>query len=552
MAVLIDFFVRALLVLKINAKYSSSVAAWRSRFYRYSVTQENIKTNPLFLRNMNKPLSIIVLGGGTAGWMAANLMAKRWQGRGVNIRVIESPDIGIIGVGEGSTPQLKAFFDELGVAESDWMLRCKATYKTGITFRGWSAIPGFEEYFHSFPAKTDRDTAQAFVYHCFLRRQNLKVEVSPDTYFLPAYLAKQKRGPLAEQNFPFPVSYGYHFDSHLLGCFLREKAAEFGVQHRSEKIVDVGLGHNGDIESLLSESGERHHADLFVDATGFKSLLLQQAMGVRFESFASNLFNDAAVVLPSPATKQPNSQTIATAMSCGWRWDIPLSHRTGNGYVYSSEFCSAESAESELRNALELEDNEVEARHLKMRVGQVEQHWSGNCLAVGLSQGFIEPLEATALHLVQETVTSFIRAYEASELDDNARDNFNAQIRARFEGIRDYIVCHYKVNSRADSDYWIANRDNDNLSDSLQSILQVWRRGEDLSEEINRQGIAEYYSSLSWHSLLSGYGIFPHNQALVEGDPRAQRFDTDAVRDFNTRSALNFRPHAEQLASLGD
>ncbi len=499
---------------------------------------------------MNKPLSIIVLGGGTAGWMAANLMAKRWPSEKVGVRVIESPDIGIIGVGEGSTPQLKAFFDEIGVNESEWMPRCNATYKTGITFKGWSAIPGYEQYFHPFPARTDRDTAQAFVYNCFLRRQNLNVEVAPDTYFLPAYLAKRKLGPIPDENFPFPVSYGYHFDSHLVGEFLRDKAVELGVEHISDKVVDLSLDAQGDIDHLLSASGKRYHADFFVDATGFKSVLMQQALGVSFESFDSNLFNDAAVVLPTESAEQPNSQTISTAMKCGWRWDIPLTHRTGNGYVYSSQFCDAESAEAELKAALGLRASEVEARHLKMRVGQVREHWHRNCLAVGLSQGFIEPLEATALHLVQETVSNFIRAYEQSDFESRDRDDFNATIRARFEGIRDYIVCHYKVNSRSDSDYWIANRDNENLSDSLQSILQVWRTGGDLSEEISRQGIDDYYSTLSWHSLLSGYGIFPHNQALISGDRRAQRFDMAALRDFNERCALNFRSHASQLTKL--
>lgn len=499
---------------------------------------------------MTKPLSIVVLGGGTAGWMAANLMAKRWGKRNFDIRVIESPDIGIIGVGEGSTPQLKAFFDKIGVSESEWMPQCNATYKTGITFKAWSAIPGFEDYFHPFPARTDRDIAQAFVYNCFLRRENLDVDVSPNTYFLPAYLATQKLGPIPSENFPFPVSYGYHFDSHLVGEFLRNKAKEFGVETIQDNIADVRLNKRGDIAALISTSGDEYHADFFIDATGFKSLLLQQALKVEFDSFKENLFNDSAVVLPTPCDKAVNSQTIATAMQHGWRWDIPLTHRTGNGYVYSADFCSANDAEMELRQALGMLESDVEARHLKMRVGQVREHWSRNCLAVGLSQGFIEPLEATALHLVQETVERFMRCFERGEFQTTHQNEFNQSIRARFEGIRDYIVCHYKVNSRADSEYWIANRDNQNLSESLQSLLQVWQTGGDLSIEVERQSIGEYYSTLSWHCLLAGYGIFPHDQALKTGDVRMTRFDVHAVQDFNRRCAMNFAPHASQLSAL--
>ena len=482
--------------------------------------------------------------------MAANLMARQWHDQGVSIRVIESPDIGIIGVGEGSTPQLKAFFDEIGVAESEWMPKCNATYKTGITFAGWSAIPGFDEYFHPFPARTDRDTAQAFVYNCFLRRERVDVDVSPNHYFLPAYLAANKLGPLPSDNFPFPVSYGYHFDSYLVGEFLREKAADYGVETISDKIVDVRLGQNGDIEALVNESGDEYEADFFVDATGFRSLLLQQTLKVEFDSFEENLFNDAAVVLPTERDGVPNCQTIATAMRHGWRWDIPLTHRTGNGYVYSSQFCDADSAEQELREALGMLDSDVEARHLKMRVGQVRNHWHKNCLAVGLSQGFIEPLEATALHLVQETVKRFIQLFEQGGFGNDQCARFNSIIRARFEGIRDYIVCHYKVNSRSDTEYWVANRDNKNLSDSLQTILQVWQSGGDLSVEIDRLGLADYYSTLSWHCLLSGYGIFPHDRPLSANDPRMQRFNITDVKEFNRRCALNFSSHDAQLDAL--
>lgn len=495
------------------------------------------------------PNKVIILGGGTAGWMAANLLMQRWSDFGVEIEVIESPQIGIIGVGEGSTPQLKSFFDTLGISEQEWMPKCNATFKHGIRFNGWSTHQGFESYFHSFPAKTDRDTARAFIYNTFLRRQGLDAQSVPDHYFLPAYLADKSLGPHASENFPFPSSYGYHLDSYLLGDFLKEKAIARGVVHTQDQIQDSSLNERGEISELQGMDGRSYAADFYLDATGFASVLLQQKTGSTFESFSNNLFNDSAVVLPSKHTNslEIKPQTVATAMKFGWRWEIPLTNRIGNGYVYSSAFCSDDQAEQELRSSIGLLDSDIQARHLKMRVGQVRQHWSKNCLGVGLSQGFIEPLEATALHLVQTTIEQFIGAIESGQNVDIVRDEFNRRIVHRFEGIRDYIVCHYKVNSRVDTDYWRSVREDVPISNSLESVLRVWDSGGDLSQEIDQQGIGAYYSSLSWHSLLAGYGRYNKFENLKVNDERLTRFPLDSVTQFNHRCALNFSNHLEQL-----
>jgi hypothetical protein len=524
---------------------------------------------------------ILILGGGTAGWMAANLFAKNCagtmvNGRRIEINVVESAEIGIVGVGEGSTPQLKALFDHLEIAESDWMPKCNATYKNGISFKGWSGKKGFEEYFHPFPAKTDRDTAQAFVYNSYLRRHNIDVEVQPNKFFLPAYLAASKLGPKPDRNFPFAVSYGYHFDAYLVGEVLKENAIKLGVRHIQATIDDVIVDPTGNIQSLKSSDGQPHHADFFVDCSGFAGLLIGKALKVPFNSFAENLFNDSAVVMPTGDRVMPTgdrvmptgdrvmptgdsqqvaSQTTAMAMNAGWVWNIPLTNRTGNGYVYSSGHIDSDAAETELRASLGLLDSEVQARHLKMRVGQRQQHWAGNCLAVGLSQGFIEPLEATALHLAQDTIQGFISLFNAGKLSDSDKTEFNQSISAKFEGIRDYIVCHYKVNSRADrvnegQHYWRDCANNKTLSPSLQSLLNVWNAGEDISLEIERQGIGRYYPVISWHCLLSGYGVFPSTERLINDDSRSQRFNMAEVVEFNRCCALNFKPHHQQLSHL--
>lgn len=489
------------------------------------------------------PIShICIVGGGTAAWMAANLMAKCWIPLGIKISLIESPDIGIIGVGEGSTPQLKTFFDFLSIDEKTWMPECNATYKNGITFKNWSTMPGCNSYFHSFESEVDFKTEPAFIYNCAVRRKGVDVHAHPDDFYLGSTLTQQKRTPLSSENFPFRVGYGYHFDSGLLGKFLGKHAESLGVQHISAKVTDIALKEDGNISHVTLDSGEDIHADLFVDSTGFRSLLLQQKLGVGFKEYKENLFNDSAVTMPTPTEKAYEPHTTSTALSCGWAWRIPLTSRVGNGYVYSSQYCTAEEAEKELREHLGVGDD-VEARHLKMRVGRVEKHWHKNCLAIGLSQGFIEPLEATALHIVQETIQGFIDAYELGRFTTSNQDSFNKRINDRFEGVRDYIVTHYILNSRHDTQYWKDNRAHTHLSDTLKHIINCWQRGEDLSKLVRDTGADKYYTSMSWHSIFSGYGIYPNK--LMPGSEKAHRHNLNDIQSFLTRCAMNFKETAE-------
>ncbi len=491
------------------------------------------------------PARIIVLGGGTAGWMAANLIAHRWGG--ARVTLIESPEVGIIGVGEGSTPQLKAFFDTLGIAERDWMPRCNATYKNGIRFNGWSARSGYESYFHPFQTPLDSHTAPTFFYNTLARRTARDVWAHPDRFFLPTYLSQKRLGPIAAENFPFDIGYGYHFDAYLVGAFLRDHAKSLGVTHLERHIVAVARSENGDVSHLITADGENISGDFFIDSSGFKSTIAQEALAEPFISYANNLFNTAAVVMPTPADPTgTNAHTSATALSAGWVWDIPLTNRTGNGYVYSSDFISADAAEIELRTHLGTLESATPARHLNIRVGRIARSWTHNCLAVGLAQGFIEPLEATALHIVQTSVEMFLEDYESGA----HRDVFNDKIAARYDGIRDYIVCHYKVNQRSDTPFWRANAANDILSESLKSILTAWYTAKDLSVEIAAQGIGRYYAPLSWHCLLGGYGTFPADAKMSAPGADIQHFDLAKTDAFIRRCGSNFSDHRAQLAAL--
>lgn len=499
----------------------------------------------------NDKKSIIILGGGTAGWITANLMATHWQDRGFDITLVESPHIGTIGVGEGSTPPLKGFMDFIGAREADWMPQCNATYKVGITFKEWSTKPGFTEYVHPFLCQPDHFTVPAFFHNSFLRRKGVDLEGHPDHFFLATELIRQKLSPVAPENFPFEIAYGYHFDSGLLGKYLARVAAGKGVKYKAATVNEVLLDEQGNIDRLTTDAGETLKADLYVDCSGFRGQLIQQALREPFDSFADNLFNDSAVVLATEQEGDFGPHTISTALKYGWAWKIPLTNRNGNGYVYSSKYVDDDQAETEFREHLGLLDADVEARRLKFKVGRVKRHWVKNCLAVGLAQGFIEPLEATALDMVQETVVRFIEAFNKDNGGDRFRDEFNDRISGRFDAVRDYIVCHYRINTRTDTDYWIDNGNNDKLSRSLYSILATWMAGDNITDELERQKLDVYFPNVSWNCLLTGKGIYPSPDQLKPGNELAHKYKLEDVHEFIRRCALNFKPHREQLAQLG-
>ncbi|MDJ0698904.1 MAG: tryptophan 7-halogenase [Woeseiaceae bacterium] len=491
--------------------------------------------------------SIVILGGGTAGWIAANRLATHWEDKNLDITLVESPDIGIIGVGEGSTPPLKKFMDSIGVQESDWMARCDATYKTGITFRNWSIKPGFDEYFHPFQCQPDDYTVSAFFHNSFLRRKGVDLDSHPSQFFLAWHLAMKRLAPVAPPNFPFAMSYGYHFNSGLLGVFLQEWAAKKGVKYQQATVTDVVLDDEGYIDHLKTDSEMIIKADFYVDSSGFRSRLLQEALGVPFESCEDMLFNDSAVVFPTEAEENPEPQTVSTALKYGWVWKIPLTSRFGNGYVYSSKYVDDDDAEMELREHLGLVDADIEARRLKFPVGRVREHWVKNCLAVGLSQGFIEPLEATALDMVQETVFRFIEAANNGDMTDRYRDDFNKYIDKRFDAVRDYIVCHYRINTREDTDYWRDAGSNEKISQSLREILMAWIGGNNITDELERQNLDAYFPSMSWNCLLAGKGILPTDDQVRPGSAEAHKYKLENIEKYLEGCSLNFRPHREQL-----
>ncbi|WP_100644059.1 tryptophan halogenase family protein [Alteromonas facilis] len=498
-------------------------------------------------------LNIVILGGGTAGWMTANLMAARWKDKNIQLILVESPDVSVVGVGEGSTPSMQNFFQEIGVAESEWMSECNATYKNGITFESWSSMPGFEKYCHPFPSQMDKFTFPQFDLNCQMRRHNFDVDAHPDRFFLGSYLSQNCKSPKANYAFPFDHPHGYHFDAGLLGNFLRKKAVQRKVTHLKKHVERVNLKENGDIASLDFRGGGTLKGDFFVDCSGFSGLLMQKTLKVPYVTLDKVLFNDTAIVMTTPVDLQNlPSQTKSTALKYGWAWNIPLTSRIGNGYVFSSRYCTQDEAEIEFRQHLGLLDANVEFRSVKWKQGRLKHNWSHNCLAVGLSQGFLEPIEAMALHLVYHSVGHFITEFERGNFTNQHQTQYNRLIESAFDGVADYIVAHYRLNSRRDTDYWRDNAANPNISDSYRAIVQSWfgASQNSLADEVARYDTSRYFPLESWLILFAGYGVFPPQEQVKPLYKGMQSTDMRALDDFIKRCASNFDTHLTAVSTL--
>ena len=489
---------------------------------------------------------IIIVGGGTAGWMTALILHHQWKKHNITIELIESEQIGTIGVGEGSTPALKLFFDNLGIAEQEWMPKCNATYKCGITFRGWSTKEGFENYHHPFLSAIDAKFLQQFVLATRKRRQGVDIPAHPDDYFLSPILIQESKAPISNHIGPSQHSYGYHLDATLLGAFLRAQARARKIIIHQDTIVDVQRDEDGSIKTLRAASGRVFSADFYVDCTGFSAILIGDAAENHFVSYDNVLFNDYALAFSLPTDSNFIApHTTATALSSGWAWDIPLLNRHGCGYVYSSQFISKEQAEFELRKHLSLLESPQEPKFIKMKVGRQRFHWKKNCVAIGLSQGFIEPLEANSLTISQQSAALFATLYEQGGFSSKYQSMFNEQTNRLFDGIRDYIVAHYKINSRTDTDYWQYNRQSvEHLSSSLRRLFVCWNQSSDLIAEIKSQNIANCFPSFSWYCLFAGMGCYPSRKPLRPSTSTM----VNRVRTFYTDCAKFYLDHASLLA----
>lgn len=462
--------------------------------------------------SQSPPKNILVVGGGSAGWMTAMVFVRSLGVAGSRITLIESPNIPTIGVGEGTTPLFRRFLKFLQVSEEEFMSACMATYKLGINFPGWTNSDEFGAYFHPFAARGYSQFEQQFFENCDARRRGEPANTDPSSFFFTAEMARQGKAPVGAQTSDSDkMDYGYHFDTAFMAEFLKKRCLNQGVRHVVDDVTDVVQKENGDISHVVAANAGDLHADLFVDCTGFRRMLLSKVLDSAPVSYESRLYNNSAVVIRTPVPKSGNlpPYTESTALDCGWAWRIPLMNKISWGYVYSDNHTSRECAEKELRDHIVEDTSGIDPLHIRLHTGRVTEHWKRNCLAVGLSQGFIEPLEATALGLTQFTINRFVTHFARGQYETTYRGHFNDIVNTAFDATINYIQMHYKLTTRSDTEYWRDCRANENISNSMRAVIAGWENpAADFNSVLRQHVHRSSYAPYSWYCILSGMGRY--------------------------------------------
>ncbi|MBO9707180.1 MAG: tryptophan 7-halogenase [Caulobacter sp.] len=462
--------------------------------------------------------SIVIVGGGTAGWMAASLLVRVLRGTGVAITLVEAPDIGTVGVGEATIPPI---LDFLRLAEVDlgaFVQATQATYKLGIKFQDWLRLG--QSYWHPFGAFGVSIDRRPFpqVWHK-ARAQGLSLSV-PE-FSLAAALGEAGRFARPDPGAPGPqagLRYALHFDAALVACVLRDHATARGVRRLEREVTGAVLRRDGFVEALSLKEGGTLAADLFIDCSGFRGLLIEQALGVGYEDWSRWLPCDRAIAVPTAHSRPPAPYTLATAQSAGWRWTIPLRHRVGNGYVYASGAIDDAAAEAELLAAVG--EPLAEPRRLRFVAGRRKAFWSRNVVALGLASGFLEPLESTSIHLVCSGLYKLLDHFPDLDFAPANIAVYNRTLTDEYETFRDFIVLHYCATRRDDTAFW--RERGAAVPDSLAQRLELYRA---CGRADARPG--ELFTDLSWFYVFEGMGVRPRAY-----DPLVDASDFRQVRDL--------------------
>ncbi|HET7177632.1 MAG TPA: tryptophan halogenase family protein [Solirubrobacterales bacterium] len=471
--------------------------------------------------------SIVIVGGGTAGWMTAAYLTRA-LGKGVQITVVESDRIQTIGVGEATFSTVKLFFDFLGLEEQDWMPSCNAAYKLAIKFVDWTASR--RHFYHPFQRYDVVDGfnlaewwlklkrgREPFDYACFTIPAICDHERSPRFFDGRVFDDRAQQlfdgeptgrgGVLSEHKAQLP--YAYHFDAGLLAAFLQDYAVRRGVRRIVDDVVGVELGEDGAILRLATREHGALGGELFVDCTGFRGLLINQALGEPFVSFSRSLLCDSAVALQVPADSAAEMEpyTTATALAAGWVWKIPLYGRLGTGYVYASAFLSRERAEAELRRHLGPAADGCTANHIQMRIGRCRNSWVKNCVAIGLASGFVEPLESTGIFFIQHGIEELVSHLHFGAPDAEMIASYNRAVAECIDGVRDFLVLHYWGSDRADDAFWQATKRETAIPESLEPRLRLWKTR--LPNPRNVNPCYHGFESYSYSVMLLGLGSPP-------------------------------------------
>lgn len=453
---------------------------------------------------------IVIVGGGTAGWMAAAASIKL-LGANYSVQLIESDDIGTVGVGEATIPPIIAFNKLLGFDEADFMRKTQATFKVGIEFMNWGTLG--KSYIHPFGYYgLNIDSLHFYNYWLKLNKQGLSADVGEFCLAIQASRQNKFMLPVKAPNSPLSqILYAYHFDAGLYAKYLRDYSESKGVIRIENEVTKVNLRpEDGFIESILLKDGSLVEGDLFIDCSGFKGLLIEQALKTGYDDWGHLLLCDTAIAVQSEKLSPLPPYTRSTAHAAGWQWKIPLQQRTGNGHVFSSRFMSDDEAHSILMN--NLEGNPInEPRVIRFKTGARRKFWNKNCVAIGLSSGFIEPLESTSIHLIQKSLSTLFELFPTSEFNQVDIDKYNDKLQTDLLLIRDFILLHYKLNNRNDSEFW-RHCQKMPIPDTLTKKMQLFENTGRIFRENN-----ELFGIESWFSVMEGQGLIPrHYNPLVD------------------------------------
>ena len=480
--------------------------------------------------------TVVIVGGGTAGWMAAATMGRFLNNGYTRTVLIESEEIGIVGVGEATIPPILNFNKMLGINENEFLAATKGSFKLGIEFVDWGKIG--DRYFHPFGGY-GREIHGVNFHQFYLRERARRRMPDISVYCMSAVAAMHGKMARPSPDAKSPIrdlTYAYHFDASLYARYLRDYAEQAGVTRIEGKIVEtLRNSGNGHVDAVRLENGETVAGDLFIDCSGFRGLLIEQALETGYEDWSQWLPNDRAWAVPTENPTELAPYTRATAHKGGWQWRIPLQHRTGNGMVYSSKFWSDDEARDALLANLDSKPLD-EPRQIRFVTGRRKQSWNKNVIAIGLASGFIEPLESTSIHLIQNAISMLIALFPDRRFLDVERDQFNRVMKDKYEDIRNFIVLHFNATTRDDSPYWDYLRTME-IPEELAITLDLWRaKGRTFREGFDLFGIT------SWVAVLLGQNIWPDGH-----DPIADAMDENRVGEQMERMRQGYLQTAQAM-----